>query len=222
MITPPNGDRLTFFNVANTYAQQLKQNPHIQDLCPVMVVRLVNGFLMFPDKKRFKSVHQLCNSDTNSETEVKSLNMTVIELKKFNKREDELLTNEDRWLFFLKEIDTYEVIPQALLQEDFVQACSVIERRAWDDDGRELWERAFIKQTDEVGMIAAAVWGNNKALTATSSEKDINRTLRMALLMLSMGIPANLVTSLTNLNMAVIEDLEKIMMLPSGVMLQRQ
>ncbi|MBM3887476.1 hypothetical protein FJ364_06105, partial [Candidatus Dependentiae bacterium] len=79
-----------------------------------------------------------------------------IELKKFKKQEHELQTNEDRWLFFLKEISRKEELPGALAQNEFADACHTLEKEAWPDDERDAYEKAFILQTDARGKIIAA------------------------------------------------------------------
>lgn len=148
------GKRMVYYG-AKAYAEQLKTGTTYRDLCPVIVISVVN-FVMFPKKKSFKSLHDLRDRKTN-ECDLKELAFAFVELPKFNTQEHALRTNEDRWLFFLKEISTRDETPFLLDQKEFADACHILESEQWSDSERDAYEKAFILETDEEGKLAVAL-----------------------------------------------------------------
>lgn len=171
------GKRMVYYG-AKAYAEQLKKGTAYPDLCPVIVISIVN-FVMFPQKQSFKSIHELRDRKTN-ECDLKELAFAFVELPKFNKQEHELKTNEERWLFFLKEISKRDEAPHLLDQEEFADACHILESEQWSDAERDAYEKAFILETDEEGKLAVAL-AEGKAEGKTEGKKQIINSLLLNL-----------------------------------------
>lgn len=55
------------------------------------------------------------------------MNFVFIELPKFSKEEKELETHFDKWLYFLKHLDSFKTIPEILNEDIFIEAFKTAE-----------------------------------------------------------------------------------------------
>jgi predicted transposase/invertase (TIGR01784 family) len=88
------------YYAAKAYLSQAKEGSLYADLKEVIFLAIID-FEMFPDKKDYKSVHVTLDQKTHAR-DLKDFSFTFIELKKFNKTIDELVTYEDKWCYFFK------------------------------------------------------------------------------------------------------------------------
>ena len=140
------GERMVYYG-AKTYSMQLGKGKPYHHLTPVVTLSIVN-FTMFPNKKNYKSIHRLLD-DKTYENDIKELTFAFVELKKFNKQESELKTNEDKWIYFIKEIKKQDHIPTGLAQGEFEDACHVAERMTWSEGELNVYDDAFVRATDD-------------------------------------------------------------------------
>ena len=61
----------------------------------------IADFIMFPDKKRYKSDHVILDRESH-EHDLKDFTFTFIELPKFKKTIDKLSSIEEKWCYFFK------------------------------------------------------------------------------------------------------------------------
>jgi len=101
------------YNTAKTYSTQLMRGEGYSKLKPVIALTITD-FEMFDNDREvishfvFKEKKRLFNY---FEPEIA---MTFIELPKFNKQLDELETLTDKWVYFMKNAPSLEVIPQTM------------------------------------------------------------------------------------------------------------
>ncbi len=153
------GKRMVFYG-AKTYSMQLGKGKPYPELMPVVVLSLV-GFTMFSNKKKYKSIHKILDIETH-ENDLEELTFVFVELPKFHKKEQELTTTEDKWLYFVKEIKKQNYIPAALDEEELIEACGVAEKMSWSEQELSDYEDAFVRATDQQGEIELAEEGGEK------------------------------------------------------------
>lgn len=140
------GKRMVYYG-AKTYSMQLARSKPYHQLMPVIVVAIVD-FNMFPDKDSYKSIHRILDCKTY-ENDLTALSFAFVELKKFNKTEKDLVTDEDKWIYFMKEIKQQNHIPAALDEGEFAQACAIAERIKWTEEQLNAYDDAFVRETDQ-------------------------------------------------------------------------
>ena len=87
------------YNAAKSYSTQLVHGGKYQDLTPIIALTLTD-FEMFPDTPEVRSCYRM--KDVLRNTEYKNqIELIFFELPKFNKKESELVTLEDKWLYFV-------------------------------------------------------------------------------------------------------------------------
>jgi len=147
------GKRMFFYG-AKTHSMQLDKGRPYLELMPVVVLSLV-GFIMFPKKIKYKSVHKTLDIATY-ENDLQELSFVFVELPKFLKKEQELVTTEDKWFYFMKEIKKQDRIPVAFDEEELLEACGVAERMTWSEQALNAYDDAFVRETDDQGAIELA------------------------------------------------------------------
>lgn len=148
-------DKRVVFYGAKTYALQLGAAQSYGRLDPAVVISILN-FVQFPEKPDYKSIHLLLDKKTH-EHDLKELSFAFIELPKFNKQEHDLVTDADKWIYFLKNIRKEEQIPSSLNSAEFKTACQAANRMTWTEAEYNAYEDAIIAANDEVGKINFAL-----------------------------------------------------------------
>ncbi len=147
-------DKRLVYYAAKTYTLQLGAAQSYITLKPVIAISIL-GFTLFPDKKSYKSIHKILDTKTY-EHNIKEIAFAFVELPKFIKKESELISNEDKWLYFLKNISKQNNIPEPLQTGEFKEACSSAERMTWSEHELNSYENAIIKATDIQGSLELA------------------------------------------------------------------
>jgi len=154
---------------AKTYSMQLHRAQSFYKLMPVIVLSIVD-YIMFPAKKGYKSIHKILDIDSR-ENDVHDLAFVVVELPKFNKTENELVTIEDKWLYFMKEIKKQNHIPAALDQEELIEVCNIANRMRWSETFLYAYDDAEIRMTcQQSSLDLASEEGEKKAQHAMAKK----------------------------------------------------
>ena len=94
--------------------------------------------LLFSKNKKAISHHLICDMVTHEQS-LKHLEFHYIELNNFHKKLDQLLTNMDKWLYFLKKADSLETIPQEFASsKEFKEAFQVLQQTLWTPAEKKL------------------------------------------------------------------------------------
>ncbi len=148
-------EKRMLFYVAKTYATQLEFSKSYRKLLPVIGVAIL-GYTLFPEKAKFKSIHRMQDIETH-ECDFDGITIAIVELPKFKKQEKELVSDEDKWLYFLKKIDKQDHVPAPLAEDEFEEACQTATRMTWTEEEMNAYYDSFIRATDEEGAIELAV-----------------------------------------------------------------
>lgn len=104
------------YYAARAYVNQVKTGESHYDLKKIIFLAITN-FVMFPDKLQHLSRHILLDQ-VSQEHNLKDFSFTFIELPKFNKSADELITDADKWCYFFKHADEFDNIEHLLEYND--------------------------------------------------------------------------------------------------------
>lgn len=197
------GKRIVFYG-AKTYAMQLDEGTPYTKLNPVIALSIVD-FNLFSEKKDYKSIHKIMDIKTH-ENDLTDLSFAFIELKKFTKQEHELVTAQDKWIYFIKKITEQDHIPAPLATGEFQEACRVVERMTWNQDEIIAYDKAFIEATSEQGEIELAR-EEGKAEGEKKGEKK--KTIEIALRLLNAKLDIKTIALTTGLTIDEINELDK-------------
>ena len=140
-----------------------------------------------------KFVHTVQLKDQEGAVFYDKLTFIFLEMPKFNLKENELQTQFDKWLYFLKNLERFETIPSKLRDRIFEKAFSVAEIARFNPNQMEAYENSLKYFRDMNNVINTAV---NTAVhdAVQERDKDIARSLRTA------GVAISIISQSTGLS----------------------
>lgn len=201
VVRVPAFDKRIVFYAAKTYALQLDNAVQYIALEPVIAISILDC-IQFPNKTDFKSTHFILDAKTG-ERDLPDLSFIFVELPKFTKTEDELVSDEDKWIYFLRNISKKKSIPDALQDDEFARACHAADRMTWTEAEFHAYQGAMIKATDykgglELARLEGKAEGKAEALLETA--KNLLDLLGDAEITKMTGLPIDVVRRLREAN----------------------
>jgi predicted transposase/invertase (TIGR01784 family) len=164
-------DKRIIYYSAKGYASQLDASENYYKLKPVIFIGILNFEYM--QSPNYLSRHLILDSETQ-EHKLKDLEFTFIELPKFNKTEQELQTMGEKWVFFIKNAENLNVIPQSVNDKGLQSAYQEADRHSWTKEELEEYEYARMRETDEIAEKLLILEKVAKSLLQTTlSHEDI-------------------------------------------------
>lgn len=198
-----NIEQRILYNAAKQYANQLQKGEDYHLLNPVIALTLVD-FKLFDDIDSYLSRFQLIEKETLVKY-TDDVELVFIELPKFTKTEQQLVTIEDKWLYFIKHAADLSTIPPSLKEPCIVDAFERINEAALTPEELELQQKrhAFI-QIQRTGLELAEEKGEARGRELGREEGKQEERLEIARNMLANGLDVVLIAQLTGLNHSVI------------------
>ena len=134
------------------------------------------------------------------------LEFVFVEVAKFNKREDELETDLDKWLYLLKNMSTLLERPAALRDRVFGRLFDVAEYARLDDEERKNYVESMNTARDTYNQIDFAL---NKGIGIGLEMGCEKKACEIAQKMITKGLDVDTIADLTGLTKDEILTLEK-------------
>ncbi len=190
----------SLFYTALGIVDQMQKGNDYNKIKPVIFIGILTH-PMFADKARVVSHHMVCDMDTSTQS-FEDIELHYVELCNFHKGLDQLQTNLDKWLFFLKEAESLTMIPdQFTNMPEFKEAFEVIEQSLWTPEER----RAYLKSLDDLHK-------NNRLQAGIFEEGMQQKAEAVAINFLKMGISSEIIAQGTELTIEQIDALAQIVM----------
>ena len=154
-------DKRVLYYAAKSYSSQIDRGDLYEKLNPTFFI----GILDFEvtQNKNYISRHRVIDKETG-ENFIKDIEFNFIELPKFNKKESELKTVIDQWVYFIKNAENLEVIPESVKDEGLKHAYQDADMHNWTKEELEAYDYALMREQDDRGRV-------------TKVQKDIARSL---------------------------------------------
>ncbi|MGI4851937.1 MAG: Rpn family recombination-promoting nuclease/putative transposase [Janthinobacterium lividum] len=141
------------YYVAHLYANQLENAGNYLQLKPVTLLSLLNH-TVFPEQVRYLSYHQNIEQETQT-SYLNDMSYAFVELPKFTKTLEELITDEDHWIYMMKHAPEMREAPEDA-PDAVKQAYDILEKHTWTRDERLAYERAKIGLMDDLDIMETA------------------------------------------------------------------
>jgi predicted transposase/invertase (TIGR01784 family) len=137
--------RVLFYSY-KSYSDQIKRADFYRKLRPVIFI----GILDFEhtENKKYISRSQVRDIETGEQT-IKDMEFTFIELPKFKLELNELKTLAEKWVYFIKNAENLEVIPDDINDEGLKSAYEEANVQTWTQEELDAYEYAFMREEDE-------------------------------------------------------------------------
>nr|MBP6409896.1 hypothetical protein [Pseudarcicella sp.] len=110
----------------------------------------------------------------------------------------------DQWTYFIKNAENLHVIPESVADEGLQEAYKEADQQSWSKLELEDYERASIKERDEIGRVEFA---EKKAMQKGKIEGEKEKAINIAKGMKAKGFDLETIVELTGLSY---EDIAKI------------
>ncbi|MEM7383044.1 MAG: Rpn family recombination-promoting nuclease/putative transposase [Bacteroidota bacterium] len=197
------------YYAAKAYSGQLFEGDDYDELREVIFLAITN-FTMFPSKSSIKSDHIILDRATY-EHDLQEFSFTFIELPKFDKQLDELLTISEKWYYYLKHAPatTPEVYSQLVKGAPALKrAYDELERFSWSAEELVKYEQIKKRDKDNASaLLRQFQQGEEQGIAKGRAEGKAEAKQSMVRQMLSRGLNISFVSELTGLSEAGIRSL---------------
>lgn len=147
-------DKRVLYYSSKSYSDQIKRADFYRKLRPVIFI----GILDFEhtENKKYISRSQVRDIETGEQT-LKDMEFTFIELPKFKLAAHELKTLTEKWVYFLKNAENLEVIPDNINDEGLKSAYEEANVLTWTKEELDAYDYAFMREEDERARMDFAV-----------------------------------------------------------------
>ena len=161
----------------------------------------------FEDKAHLGSgevMHTVQLKDQNNKVFYEKLKFVYLEMPHFIKEEQELNTRLDKWLYFIKNLENFQRIPEIFKDDVFTQAFDSAEIARYSSEDRDTYEESLKVYRDLKGVIDTA-FGEGKM--EGRMEGKIEGKIEVAKALKDSGIPNSVISKTTGLAESEIEKL---------------
>jgi len=101
------------------------------------------------ENKNYISRHLIINQETTTQ-DLKDFEFTFIELKKFDTQLEELNSTIDKWIYFINNASSFELIPKEYEDiKEFQEAFQIANRFSWTKKELDYYDRVLMRQMDD-------------------------------------------------------------------------
>lgn len=145
--------RVLFYS-PKSYSDQIKRADFYRKLRPVIFIGILN--FVQTANKRYLSRSQIRDVETGEQT-IKDMEFTFIELPKFKKQLHELTTLSEKWVYFIKNAEKIDIIPEDLNDEGLESAYEQANVFTWTKTELDAYDYAFMREEDARARMDKAV-----------------------------------------------------------------
>lgn len=154
-VAEPDGlDKRLLYYASKEYSQQIESGEFYTKLKPVIFIGIFD--FKFTEGDKYLSHHAVCDVE-NGERRIKDMDFYFIELPKFIKPLPDLIEVTDKWIYFIKEAENLEVIPENVDDEGLKAAYQDANRHSWSKEELVAYDYAAMRDQDERGKTELAV-----------------------------------------------------------------
>ena len=180
-------------------------------LKPIYCVAILD-FTFDDDRMQKTYLSNVKLKDQYCQTFYDKLTYIFIEMPRFTKGEDELVNHFDKWLYFLKNLESFQNIPEILKEEVFVKGFEVAEIANFDEIQLAEYEESLKVYRDLKGVVDTSFeegekMGMEKGIIKGKIEGEKSKSLEIAKNLKKSGVDFKIIVKSTGLS---IEEIEKL------------
>ncbi len=188
-------DKRVLYYASKSYSGQIERGDQYEQLKPTFFIGILD-FEVTPNPS-YISRHKITDIETGNSF-IKDIEFNFIELPKFNKQANELTTIIDQWVYFIKNAENLEVIPENINDEGLKFAYHDADKHNWTKEELEAYYYVLMREQDDRGRVTLAV------RRALQKEKETFATS-----LLKSGFSVDEVVKHSNLTIEQVQELNK-------------
>ncbi|TAF74869.1 MAG: Rpn family recombination-promoting nuclease/putative transposase [Bacteroidetes bacterium] len=149
------------YYASKSYSSQINRGDDYKNLMPTFFIGILD--FVATESKNYINRHIVKNAETD-EHFIKDIEFNFIELPKFNKNVHELNSIIDQWVYFIKNAENIEVIPENIQDKGLILAYQEADKHNWTIEELDAYDKIFIREQDDRGRMEIALRKNNEAI----------------------------------------------------------
>jgi predicted transposase/invertase (TIGR01784 family) len=215
----------SLYYTSKAYINQLDKSEKYYELKKVYFIGICN-FNMF-DNTNYISRHLIINQET-TQNDIEDFEFAFVELPKFQKELHSLDSITDKWIYFIKQADKLDFIPEQLNTITPIhKAYEIITQYSWSKKEQDVYEYVQKKQRDEAnyqyhiqrqfeevmsrgieqGLQKGIEQGIEQGIEKGIEQGEKNKAVEIAKVSLQNGLDIQTIATITGLTKDEIEEL---------------
>lgn len=187
--------------------EQAKKGGWNFELLPVYFVAILD-FQYDEEEEKQKFLRAVCLKDQDGDVFYDKLHFKFLQMPLFTKEEHELETHFEKWVYFLKNLESFDHIPAILNEPVFQKGFEIAELsqftpRQFEAYQKSLLEYLDVKNVSDTAFEESMIKGINKGKIEGKTEEKIAAAKNA----LAIGLPVETIMQITGLTQAEIENL---------------
>ncbi len=194
-------DKRVLYYASKSYAAQLQRGKKYKKLNPVYFI----GILDFEVTKNpsYLNRHKIIDLATG-EHFIKDLSFNFIELPKFTLKADELNTIVEQWVYFIKNANNIDVIPENVKDKGLKMAYQDANTHNWTQEELDAYDYVLMREEDYRGRMRLEI---KRAVDKAVEKAEKKGMKKVALGLKQKGIPIPIIMETTGLTEEEIQQL---------------
>ncbi len=198
-------DKRVLYYASKSYSSQIERGDLYEKLNPTFFIGILDfEITQNPD---YLSRHRIVDLETG-ENVISDIEFNFIELPKFNKTENDLQTIIDQWVYFIKNAENLDVIPDSVVDEGLKNAYEDAAKHNWTKEELDAYDYVLMREQDDRGRTAFAIRkAVEKAVEKATKEASLSALEGVAKSLLKSGLAIEEVAKHTQLTLDEVKNL---------------
>lgn len=166
-------DKRVLYYASKSYSAQIERGDDYENLNPTYFI----GILDFEvtQNPSYINRHKIVDIETN-ENYIKDIEFNFIELPKFTKKENELESIIDQWVYFIKNAENLNVIPENINDKGLKFAYQDADKHNWTKAELEAYDYVLMREQDDRGRLTLAIRKEKENIAKSLFKTNLNNT----------------------------------------------
>lgn len=146
-------DKRVLYYASKSYSAQIERGDDYEKLNPTYFIGVLD--FIVSQNPSYINRHTITDVATGEQL-IKDIEFNFIELPKFNKKENELNSIVEQWVYFIKNAENINVIPENIKDKGLKYAYEDADKHNWTKLELEAYDYVFMREQDERGKWSLA------------------------------------------------------------------
>ena len=147
-------DKRVLYYASKSYSAQIERGDQYEKLNPTFFIGILDFEVTL--NPSYINRHKIVDIETGQNF-IKDIEFNFIELPKFKKTAKELTTIIDQWVYFIKNAENLEVIPENIKDEGLKFAYQDADKHNWTKEELAAYDYVLMREQDDRGRITLAL-----------------------------------------------------------------
>jgi predicted transposase/invertase (TIGR01784 family) len=173
-------NKRVLYYASKSYSSQIERGEDYIVLRPILFIGILDFIASL--NPYYLSRHKVIDTETGEQL-IKDIEFNFIELPKFNKKESELNSVIDQWIYFIKNSENLDLIPENISDLGLKKAYQYADKHNWTNLELDAYDNVFIREQLDKDRYSFAVKKEiaTKLFKLGLSDTDIASTTNLSI-----------------------------------------